>query len=114
MTTLNAALPTPISTPPLPPPPTPTATASNQWAQMMSDVIWAPGKFFIIHLIVFLSTYIISLYFRFLYLANTRKGTTASTTTGKSQTTGTTGPTISSSTTITTAAATAQQGQQGQ
>jgi hypothetical protein len=36
MTTLNATLPMPISTPPLPPPPTPTATASNQRA---------PGKF---------------------------------------------------------------------
>jgi hypothetical protein len=85
MATLDAALSTPISTPPLPPPPTATATASNQWAQTTSDVIWAPGKFFIIHLIVFLLTHIILSYFRFLYFTNTGKGTMARTTVAATQ-----------------------------
>ena len=35
---------------------TATATSCNKRAQMMSDVVWAPGKFFSFHLIFFLST----------------------------------------------------------
>jgi hypothetical protein len=71
MTTLDAAPSTPIPIPPLPLPT--TATAFNQQAQMMSDVVWAPGKFFIIHLVIFLSTNIISLYFGFYILLTLRK-----------------------------------------
>ena len=57
---------------------TTTTVSCNKQAQITSDIVWAPGTFFLFFFSRFLSSNIISIVFRYFHCTNTKKGTMSS------------------------------------